>query len=121
MKLSINDVIFPFPVEAGAHLDFTVSMDEPATEPIIVHAKTISVAARAGTNFKDTAEDIVFAPGETSKPFSVPLMERTALGQDLTFYATLSALPGHEVQFARATGAAIIEGNVKPGHHGSHS
>ena len=62
--------------------------------PVTVHYSTSALTAANGVNYADTANDLTFAPGETSKAFSVTVMDDGVHTADKTVALTLSAPTG---------------------------
>ena len=75
--LSVDDVIAQ---EAeGATLDFTVTLNQPIPETVTVRYATVELggygAARAGLDYTSTSGTLTFAPGQTSRIVSVPVLD----------------------------------------------
>ena len=75
--LSVDDVIAQ---EAeGAPLDFTVTLSQPIPETVTVRYATVELggygAARAGLDYTSTSGTLTFAPGQTSRIVSVPVLD----------------------------------------------
>ncbi len=62
--------------------------------PVTVHYSTSALTAANGVNYADAANDLTFAPGETSKAFSVTVMDDGVHTADKTVALTLSAPTG---------------------------
>ena len=92
---------------AGALATFTVTLSGPSTEPITVTWSTVDGTAKAGSDFAGaTGQTLVFAPGETSKTLSVPLIDDSAEEADEQFTVHLSGAVN--AQIARADAIAQI-------------
>ena len=59
----------------GASLDFRVTLSEPFPETVTVRYRTSDESATAGLDYVTTAGVLAFAPGETSKTVSVPVLD----------------------------------------------
>ena len=75
--LSVDDVIGQ---EAeGATLDFTVTLNQPIPETVTVRYATVELggygAAQAGLDYTSTSGTLTFAPGQTSRIVSVPVLD----------------------------------------------
>ena len=75
--LSVSDVIAQ---EAeGATLDFTVTLSQPIPETVTVRYATVELGgygvARAGLDYTSTSGTLTFAPGQTSRIVSVPVLD----------------------------------------------
>ena len=75
--LSVSDVIAQ---EAeGATLDFTVTLSQPIPETVTVRYATVELGgygvAQAGLDYTSTSGTLTFAPGQTSRIVSVPVLD----------------------------------------------
>lgn len=81
---------------------FTVTLTEASEEPVTVNYTTSNGTATAGSDYTATTSSVTFAPGETSKTISVPVVGDTTDEPDETFTVTLS-LPATPTAPPRAT------------------
>ena len=98
-------------VEGEGPVTFTVRLSEAAVDPVEVDYATADGTATAPADYTATSGTLTFAPGETSKTVSVPVLDDAIDEGTETFTLTLSdprpeamakfAEPGH----ARATGS----------------
>jgi hypothetical protein len=69
---------------------FTVSLSAPSTQTITVDYATANGTATQPVDYTSTSGTLTFAPGDTSKTISVPVVGDTAIEQDETFGVNLS-------------------------------
>ncbi len=84
----------PSPVSpslGGTSVGFVVSLDFASTASVTVNYATADGTAVAGTDYTTTAGTLTFAPGETSKTITVPILLSTAGSGDTTFTMNLSS------------------------------
>jgi hypothetical protein len=91
-------------VAEGAPAIFMITLSEPATVPVQVGYRTESGTAIAGRDFSNTISFLTFAPGETSRTFTVSTINDVFPETDETFSVYLVRRPGPvQVSVARAT------------------
>lgn len=73
---------------------FTVTLSSTASSTVEVDYETISGSARIGQDFTASTGTLVFAPGETVKQFSVPIIGDLADEGDENFEVFLSRVSG---------------------------
>lgn len=72
--------------------NLTISLDGPSTEPVTVTYNTADYTAKAGQDYTSVGpRDVVFAPGETSKTISVPVLGDIIDENDEYFRVQISA------------------------------
>ena len=59
----------------GAVLAFTVKLNQPSSERVSVKYRTRNGTAKAGSDYTERSGKLVFAPGETVKTVSVPVLD----------------------------------------------
>jgi Mg-chelatase subunit ChlD len=69
--LSINDVTVN---EAAGTATFTVTLTGASTQPVTVNFGTTDGTALAGTDYTATSGTLTFAPGESTKTITVPIL-----------------------------------------------
>ncbi|WP_293995527.1 Calx-beta domain-containing protein [Sphaerotilus sp.] len=69
---------------------FTVTLSEPSKDTVTVRYTTSDGTATAGSDYTPTTGVLTFAPGETSKTISVPILPDTVYEGPETFKLTLS-------------------------------
>jgi CSLREA domain-containing protein len=108
-SVSINHVTAS---EGGSAL-FTVSLSQASGKPITVPYSTLANSATAGVDFAITSGELTFAPGETSQPLTVPVLDDALDEVDETFLVVLSS-PTNASLAAEAQGQATITDNDNP-------
>lgn len=73
---------------------FTVTLSSSAANPVEVDYQTISRSARSPQDFTPSTGTLTFAPGETVKQFSVPIVGDQIDESDETFEVFLSRVSG---------------------------
>lgn len=86
---------------------FTVKLRPPQTATVTVAYTTRDGGAKAGQDYTAKSGTLSFAPGETSKTVSVPVLADSAPEDDETFSLELSSPSGAEIE--RASAAARIQ------------
>ncbi len=81
-------------LETVGNTTLTVTLDAVPTEPVMVKYASSDGTATAGSDYTATSGTLSFAPGETSKTFTVRIENDTADESDETVNLTLSA-PWH--------------------------
>jgi hypothetical protein len=89
-------------LEGGPAVLYTVTRTGGSPGAVTVDYGTQSLTATAGLDFLAPAGTLTFGPGETSKTFSVSLLDDTATEGDESFQMTL----------ANPTGGAVVGGPV---------
>ena len=85
-KASINDVIVN---EAAGTATFTVTLAGSATTPVTVDFATADGTAKAGLDYTAVTGTVTFAPGETSKSITVPILNDAVYEGGETFTVNL--------------------------------
>ncbi|MHA3770669.1 Calx-beta domain-containing protein [Verrucomicrobiota bacterium sgz303538] len=88
-------------------LVFNVSMSVPTTSPVSVNFETQDGTALAGVDFETAAGQITFAPGETQKTISVPILGDRIAEQNEAFTLKLTGASGATIATATATGTIL--------------
>jgi Ca2+-binding RTX toxin-like protein len=86
-QASINDVIVN---EAAGTATFTVTLAGTATTPINIDYATADGTAKAGQDYTAATGTVTFAPGETSKSITVPILNDAVYEGSETFTVNLS-------------------------------
>ena len=90
-SLTINDVSIVEGNAGQSNAVLTVTLTPASAQVVTVTAATSNLSAAAGSDYVATGPTtITFAPGETSKPFAVPVIGDTDIEADETFAVTLS-------------------------------
>jgi hypothetical protein len=128
-QLAINDVSIQEGVSGAANAVFTVTLTPASTETVTVSAATSNLTAIAGSDYTATGPSVLsFAPGTTTKTFSVPVLGDNVVEPNETFQVTLSA-PTHSAildgtgigtivnddgSTISVTDASVLEGTAGP-------
>ena len=93
--------------EANGTIGFRVTLDPAADGTVTVDYATADGTATAGADYDDTSGTLTFAPGETAKTVSVPLIDDTVEDDGETFTLTLSNAVGAFLGDGEATGTIL--------------
>ena len=94
-------------------IDFTVTLDEAATDTVTVDYATSDGTADAGDDYTAKSGTLTFSAGQTSKTISVSIEDDIENESDETFTVTLSNASGADLGTSTATGT-IRNRNVEP-------
>jgi hypothetical protein len=94
-------------------LSFTVTLAKATSLKGAVAYATADGTATAGSDYTATSGSLVFAPGETSKTISVPIVGDTTVEPDETFNITLSS-PVNAVLGSATASGTITNDDVAP-------
>ena len=75
---------------ADASVDFTVTLDRASPDTVTVDYRTSPGTATAGTDYTAASGTVTFAPGDTAKTISVPIVDDDVEDGGETFSVTLS-------------------------------
>ena len=89
---------------ADAAIEFEVSLGRAAKHRVTVDYATSDGTAVAGEDYTATSGTLTFAPGETAKTVSVPLLDDAIDEGKETFTLTLSNAEGARIVDGEATG-----------------
>ncbi|MEZ5300267.1 MAG: Calx-beta domain-containing protein [Verrucomicrobiales bacterium] len=103
----------PGSVAEGDLATFFVSLSAPSGLPVSVDYVAESGAAVAGDDFSAASGTLAFAPGETSKAFSVATLDDALDEDDEGFSASLSA-PVNAALGVGSAGATIADNDAPP-------
>lgn len=76
-------------VGAGA-IPFTINLTQALTESLTVNYSTAAQTATAGVDYTDVSGSVTFAPGETTKVVSVPILSDVAIEDAETMAMTIT-------------------------------
>ena len=93
---------------SGAVLDFAVTLSRPLSETVTVAYGTEDGGARAGVDYTNTTGTLTFAPSETSKTASVPVLDDGHDEGSETLTLTLSNPTPSRVKLADASAIGTI-------------
>jgi uncharacterized delta-60 repeat protein len=108
-KLSVNDVTVTEGNSGTTNASLTVKLSVAWSTPVTVRWNTTAGTANAGSDFTATSGTVTFAPGETSKTISVPVIGNTVKESTKTFSVNLS-LPTNAA-ISDNTGVVTINDN----------
>ncbi|WP_051115025.1 Calx-beta domain-containing protein [Actinokineospora enzanensis] len=109
LGLSINDVTVNEPGTGTGNAVFTVSLSAASTGTVTVDYATVLGTATAA-DLTPVSGTLTFAPGDTSKTISVPILSDTLDEPTETFQVVLSNATGASILRATGTGT-IIDGD----------
>ena len=89
---------------SGASLAFAVTLDRPASGPVTVDYATADGSATAGADYAARSGTLTFAPGETAKTVSVPVLDDAHDEGEETLALALSNASGARIEDGAATG-----------------
>ena len=93
----------------GATMDFAVTMSRASASTVTVDYLTNDGTATAGADYTATSGTLSFAPGETAKTVSVPVLDDAHEDDGETFQLILSNASGGNAYIADATATGTIE------------
>ncbi|TAN52683.1 MAG: hypothetical protein EPN21_03345 [Methylococcaceae bacterium] len=108
--LSIADATVLEGGSGSSNATLTVSLSAAATQSVTVSYATADSTATAGSDYVTTSNTLTFAPGETSKTLSVPILGDILVESDETFRVNLSA-PSNATLDNAAASATVTIGN----------
>jgi len=96
IKLNVADAAAVVEGDTGAKdASFAITLDQAATFPVEVTYSTVDGTATAGSDYTaQTMKKVTFAPGETTKAVTVPVLGDTIPEATETFDLVVSAAPG---------------------------
>ena len=89
---------------AEASVDFTVTLDRASADTVTVDYRTSPGTATEGADYTATSGTVTFAPGDTAKTISVPIVDDDVEDSGETFTVTLSNPAGATLGNRTATG-----------------
>jgi hypothetical protein len=98
---------------SGTALTFTVSLTPASGRPVTVAFGTANGSAQAGSDYEATSGSFTFAPGETSKQFTVIVLGDTINEGNETFAVGLSS-PGNAELSGGPVTVTIVDANAPP-------
>jgi hypothetical protein len=90
----------------------TVTLSSASTSPVTVNYATSNGSASAGNDFITLNGTITFAPGETTKTITVPLIDDTTPENSENFLVTLTNPTGATINGTGQTNISIIDNDV---------
>ncbi|PYQ65475.1 MAG: hypothetical protein DMF53_05440 [Acidobacteria bacterium] len=106
-NLSINDVAVNEGNSGSVNAVFTVTLSNPNSQTVTVQAQTANGSATSGSDYTATGPvTLIFAPGQTSQSFVVPVLGDTLNEGNETFNVTLTSPTNATI--VKATGVGTI-------------
>jgi hypothetical protein len=102
--LSVSHIVVDESAEAAV---FTVSLDRASTGTVRVDYASADGTATAGSDYTAVADTLVFAPGETARTVSVPLIRNSGDALNETFDLVLSNPVSAGLGSGRATAVVV--------------
>jgi hypothetical protein len=87
-----------------ASATFTVTLSAPSTQPVIVTYTTGNGSATAGSDYQAASGTLTFAPGETTKTITVPVIGDRLGEPNETFVVNLSSPTNANIADAQGVG-----------------
>ncbi|WP_165246182.1 Calx-beta domain-containing protein [Paludisphaera soli] len=103
--LTVADVRMTRGLNGSRTMDFTVNLNQAQRTSVSVSAATSAWTAIAGVDFQTKSQVLTFAPGETSKTFSVTIFGTSIVSADKKFLVRLS---GSTATLSRSTAAGTL-------------
>lgn len=111
--LNISDVTVTEGSGTNSTATFNVTLSAASTQTVTVTARTTNGPATAPADFTATANTLTFAPGQTSKTFSVPVIGDNLDENNEQFYVLLSS-PSNATIFKGRGTATITDDDATP-------
>ncbi len=108
--LSINDVSL---TEANTTATFTVTLSAASGQTVTVNFATANGSAVANADYTTQSGSLTFAPGETTKTITVPVLGDTLDEPDETFVVNLSGATNASIADAQGLGT-ILDNDAVP-------
>lgn len=115
ITLSVNDTAVTEGNSGSAPATFTVSLSGPSKGTVNVDYATADGTATAPGDYTATSGTLTFAPGETSKQVSVPVVGDTVSEPDERFTLNLSNATGATIADGVGTGIILNDEPPPPG------
>ena len=116
--LSINDVAIIEVNSGDKDAIFTVTLSEPSAHTVSVRYSTTEGTASDQSDYRKTRPGnpptLTFAPGETTKTFSIKINGDTSIESDETFFVNLSNAVGATIQDGQGLGTIINDDGSAP-------
>jgi probable HAF family extracellular repeat protein len=119
-RLSISNVSVVAGTTGTTPCVFTVTLSKAASVPIPVTFSTFDGSAAAGSDYVATSGTLTFAPGETTKTITVPVIGDPVYEFDEQFYVRLSSTSPYAV-FDISVGTGTIHSGVPQPKTGKNS
>jgi RHS repeat-associated protein len=111
--IQLPSSFFLVPEPAGS-VTVNVVLDSAASQTVSVGYTTVNNTALVGSDYTATSGTLTFAPGETSKPISVPIRNDSTLEGDEYFTLRLTSPVNAALRSPTETGIVILDDEVTP-------
>jgi Ca2+-binding RTX toxin-like protein len=108
-SLSVSDA---YAGESDAALQFVVSLSAPSNQQVSVNYSNSNLTAANGSDYVALSNTLVFAPGETTKVVSIPVLENTTAEPTELLRLNLSGAVNATI--ADGAGLGLIQDNDAP-------
>ncbi len=81
-------------IEDATDMTFTAILDEPREQTVRFGVLTFSQTAQKGADYRAASPGLTFLPGVTQQPFSISILEDSAVEEDETFLVGVYSLDG---------------------------
>lgn len=95
-------------------MTFTVTLSAPSTSTVAVAYSTANGTALAGSDYTATMGSLSFAPGQTTRTFTVPVLGDTVAESTETFRVLLGNAVGATIATGNGTGTILDNDPVPP-------
>jgi GrpB-like predicted nucleotidyltransferase (UPF0157 family) len=99
--------------ENAGSVTLTVTRSGDTSQTATIHYATSNGTATASSDYNSTSGDLTFAPGETSKPITVQVLDDSTYEGDESFTVTLSSPMGADLGLSTAT-VTIFDNDSPP-------
>ncbi len=110
--LSIDDATDSEGNGSTKDFTFTVTLSATSAQQVTVNYQTTSGSARAGTDFTTSNGTLTFAPGTTTRTFTVPVLGDGVQEPDETFSVTLTGATNAIIADGLGIGTIVNDDNV---------
>lgn len=110
-SLSISSVTIA-ETAGGTNAVFTVTLSPASGQTVTVNYATADNTALAGQDYTTTSGALTFAPGETIKEITVPILDDTKFEPEESFFVNLSDAVGASITQAKGT-ATVTDSDPK--------
>lgn len=105
--LSVSDESIAEGNSGTTNLNFDVTIAPPSTKTVTVQYSTSDIKAKAGIDYIPTSGSLTFAPGETLKTVSVPIIGDTIIEGNDTFFVNLTNSTGADITDSKGLGTIL--------------
>jgi probable HAF family extracellular repeat protein len=106
-SLTINNVSVTEGNSGTTNAVFAVRLSTPGAVPVTVQYATTDGTATAGSDYQPASGTLSFAPGETTKTISVPVIGDRRAESNETFFVNLSQAVNADIAAGQGTGTIL--------------